>query len=249
MILIDVHCHLDQKEYTDLDKVIENAKKAGVKKVVTSIANPKNKEKSFEIKKKYDVVELMLGLHPTHVKELTDKEIEEYLNFIRKNKSKIIGIGEIGLDYHWIKDEKENERCKLVFEKLLRLAKELDLPVLIHSWDAEEDCINILEKYNLKVILHCFSGNRELIFRVKDKYYFTVPASIVKSKHFRKLVKWVDLSHLLTETDSPYLSPYEGKLNEPAFVSESVRKIAEEKKMTQEEVANNIWLNYQNIFS
>lgn len=247
-LLIDLHCHLDDKKI-ELDKIVENAKKAGVKKIVHSVADPKTADKGFEIKEKYpEIIELMLGFHPTHVKELNDDEVDIYLDLIRKNKDKIIGIGEIGLDYHWIKDEKENERCKVVFEKLLKLAKELNLPVLIHSWDAEEDCLDILENYNLKVILHCFSGKRDLIFRVKDKYYFTIPTSIVRSKNFKKLVKWVDISHLFTETDAPYLSPFEGKFNEPAFVTESLRKIAEVKKMIQEEVINNIWMNYQNVF-
>ncbi len=244
-MLIDLHCHLNDKRI-DLDKVMKNAEKNNVK-VVHSVVDPKNAEKSFELKKKYKF-EMMFGFHQTHVKEYTDKEVDEYLDFIKKNKDKIIGIGEIGLDYHWIKDKEENERCKVVFEKLLKLAEKLNLPVLIHSWDAEADCLDILEKYNLKVILHCFSGKRDLIFRVKDKYYFTIPTSIVKSKQFRKLVKWVDLSRLLTETDSPYLSPFKGKLNQPSFVTESIRKIAETKKMTEEEIIKIIWLNYQNIF-
>jgi len=244
-MLIDLHCHLNDKRI-ELDKVMSNARKNNVK-VVHSVVNPKNAEKSLELRKKYNF-EMMFGFHPTHFKEYNDKEIDDYLNFIRKKKKKIIGIGEIGLDYHWIKDNKEIERCKTVFNKLLKLAEELKLPVLIHSWDAEKDCLDILEKYNLKVILHCFSGKRDLIFRAKDKYYFTIPASIVKSKHFKKLVKWVDISHLFTETDSPYLSPYEGKLNEPSFVTESIRKIAEVKKMTKEEVEKIIWVNYQKLF-
>jgi len=129
------------------------------------------------------------------------------------------------------------------------LAEKLSKPVFIHSRNAVKETLKILNEYKLKVILHSFEGNKKQIDEsIKQGYYFSVPTSIVRSMHFQSLVRMVPLSKLLTETDAPFLPPRLGQINEPAFIKESIKKIAEIKKITEKESANNIFLNYQNLF-
>ena len=201
------------------------------------------------ITKKYSIVQPALGIHPTDSISLTKKEINQELNFIEKNKSNIIAIGEIGLDYHWHKKEKEFAKQIEVFKKLLNLAEKLSKPVFIHSRNAVKEILEILKEYNLKIILHSFEGNKKQIQEaIKQGYYFSVPTSIKRSTHFQNLVKIIPLSKLLTETDAPFLPPNLGQRNEPAFIKESIKKMADIKQITEKEAANNLFLNYKNLF-
>ena len=126
----------------------------------------------------------------------------------------------------------------------------MDIPLIIHSRKAELDVVEMLESSDIKkVVLHCFSGRHHLIKRAAEHgWSFSVPTNIVKSEHFQKMVEMVNISQLLTETDAPYLSPFTGKRNEPAFIAESLKKIAEVKNMTVDDTANNIFMNYQHLF-
>jgi TatD DNase family protein len=250
MILVDVHCHLELLE--DLDSVILRAKKAGVKVIVANGINPSTNRQNLEISSKYDIVKVAMGIYPpdaltreTGVKQEfdVDKEVE----FIKKNKNKIIAIGEVGLDYSTGQDK---ELQAGVFRKMIRLALELDKPLIVHSRKAEEDVIKILEEEKAKkVVLHCFNGRKSLIKKaIALGYYFSIPTNVVRAENFQLLVKEVNINKLLTETDAPYLSPFKGISNEPAFVIEAVKKIASIKGFNEEEVANNIFMNYRESF-
>lgn len=243
-LLIDIHCHLDDKRFTDLDEVIERAKKQGLKLIITNGISHETNLKSLDIAKKYDIVKPALGLYPSLANK-TDIDLE--LEFIKKNKNKIAAIGEIGLDGTV---DVPIEEQKKVFIKLLSLGNELDKPVIIHTRKAEKETINVLESSNIKnVILHCFSGNFKLIKKAEQLgYYFSIPANIVFNEHFQKMAKEIDISRIFTETDAPYLGPFKGKRNEPANIIESIKKIAKIKNMDATEVANNIWMNYQKVF-
>jgi len=135
--------------------------------------------------------------------------------------------------------------------KIIKLSKKINKPLIIHSRKAESDIIDILENSDAKkVILHCFSGKLKLIKKAAELgYYFSVPTNVVRSSQFQKLVEMVDINQLLTETDSPYLSPYKNRRNEPAFIIETIKKIAEIKNISINETANNIFMNYQKVFA
>ncbi len=249
MLLVDVHAHLDHCKFKqDLDKVIENAKKNNVKTIINNGINPEKNRATLELAKKYDVIKAALGLYPTDAIKLKEEEIANELEFIKKNKDKIVAIGEIGLDYHW--NLKQHDKQKEIFEKIINLAEKIKKPLIVHSRKAEEDVIDILESSKIKkVVLHCFSGSISLVNKAYDLgYYFSIPTNVVRSNHFQEIVKIININRIVTETDSPYLSPFSGQRNEPSNVLYSIKKIAEIKNMDAEEVANNIWMNYKNLF-
>lgn len=250
MILTDVHAHLDL--INRLDKVIYRAKKAGVKAIITAGVNPETNKKTLEISEKYDIVKAALGIYPIDaLSRETNKpnifDVDKEIDFIRKNKDKIIGVGEVGLDY---KTGENKEQQKEVFVKMIELAVELDKPLIVHSRQAEEDVVEILERFDFKkIIMHCFNGNKKLVKKIiENNWFFSVPCNIVKSFQLQYIVKETNLSKLLTETDAPFLSPYPGRQNEPAFVKETIKKIAEIKGLDEEEVSNIIFMNYKNLF-
>jgi TatD DNase family protein len=257
MILIDVHAHLYWKDFNDLDEVVERARKAGVKAIITAGVDKESNRQCLEIAKKYDIVKAALGLYPIDaLSRETNSElnidineyVDEELKFIETNKSNIIAISEIGLDF--VSDKTDMKLQMETFVKQLKLAKKLNLPVIVHSRKAESDVINILDNEDMKnVVLHCFCGKRRLVKKAIEKgWYFSIPTNVVKSQQFQEMVELIPLQQLLTETDSPFLSPYPGMRNEPAFITESIKKIANIKKIEQEEVANIIFSNYQRLF-
>ncbi|HII71641.1 TPA: TatD family hydrolase [Candidatus Woesearchaeota archaeon] len=257
MILIDVHAHLEL--FGDgLDAVIQRAKAAGVKKIVAQGVNPYTNRQVLDIAERYDIVEPALGIYPQdalkrevesegddHPFQVTDFDFDEELRFIERSKP--VALGEIGLDYKNCTDpDQQKER----FVKFIGLGRKLDIPLIIHSRKAEQDVIDLLEQNGAKkVILHCFSGKLKLVKRAADLgYSFSVPTNIVRSEHFQKMVEMVNISQLLTETDAPYLSPFPDRKNEPAFIIETIKVMARIKGMTEEDVANNIFMNYQRLF-
>ncbi|MCH8004267.1 MAG: TatD family hydrolase [Nanoarchaeota archaeon] len=270
-MLIDIHSHLDHCYFNDdLDKVIENAKKANVKVILTAGINPEKNRESLEIAKKYDIVKACLGIYPIQktynendsikiknnnkINEQKNKNnlrninIDEEIKFIEKNKKNIIAIGEVGLDYFWVKDN-INEQKEL-FEKMIQLAEKLNKPIIIHSRKAEEDAISMLQSSKFKkIIMHCFTGKKSLVKKIIDNGWFlTAPTSIVRSTQFQENVKLAPITQLFCETDAPYLTPFKDKRNEPAFVVEAYKKVAEIKNMELKEVVNNIWMNWQKVF-
>ncbi len=246
MILVDVHAHLDHKLFNgNVDKIIENSRKNGVKAIITNGVNPETNRIALELAEKYDIVKAALGVYPI---DSLSVDIDKEIKFIEKNKDKLVAIGEVGLDYYWDKDHIDKQ--KQVFEKFIQLAERIKKPIIMHSRKAEADAVDILKTSRLKkVVMHCFSGNFKLVKEIDDNgWYFSIPANIVKSQQFQMITEKVNISQLLTETDAPFLSPYKDKLNEPSFIIETIKKIAEIKQMDKEEVANNIFMNYQNIF-
>ena len=249
MLLVDVHAHLDHCKFKqDLDMVIERARKNNVKSIINNGINPEKNKITLELAKKYDIVKAALGLYPTDAIKMKEEEIDKELEFIKKNKNKIVAIGEIGLDYHW--DLKQHDKQKEIFEKIINLAEKIKKPLIIHSRKAEEDTINLLESSNVKkTVLHCFNGNFSLVKKADDLgYYFSIPTNVTRSEQFQKIVNLININKILTETDSPYLSPFPGQRNEPCNIVYSIKKIAEIKNMNVEEVANNIFMNYKNLF-
>ena len=245
-MIVDVHAHMDYDQFAkDLDEVIKDSEKNGVKLIISNGTNLKSNKKVLELSKKYEIIKPAFGLYPTEAEEMSEKEISETLSFIENNKP--VAIGEVGLDlYHGKNLEKQKE----VLKKLIDLSKKLDIPIIVHSRKAEKETVEFLKENEAKkVILHCFCGNKELTEEAESLgYLFSIPVAIMKNKTFRKLAKRIQLKSILTETDAPFLSPYEGKRNEPSYIKESIKKIAEIKGITAEELEKIIFMNYQNLF-
>ncbi len=205
--MIDVHCHLEQRDYnTDLDQVIENCKKAGLKAVVTSCPNPKDVERTFEIQEKYKgFVYACLGLHPEYIKEFSERDVDQYLELVKKSKDKIVGLGEIGLDFHWIKESSWQQKQKEQFKNLISFSKEIRKPLVVHCREASEETLNILESEDAKkVLLHMFPGKNLIDRVVENNWLISINYLVTRSKDYKKIARDVPLENLTLETDAPW---------------------------------------------
>ena len=259
MNLVDVHAHLDTEVFKDdMDDVIKRAEDNGIKAIISNGINPESNRISLELADKYEIVKAALGIYPidalaqeAETGEYSGKikpfDVDEEIKFIQENKDRIIAVGEIGLDF---KQSQEKDRQKEIFTKLLTLAKQLNKPVIVHSRKAELDVIELLEQHKMKdVVLHCFTGKLKLVKRaVENGWYFSIPPIVMRSQQFQLISELVPLRQTLTETDAPGLSPYPGKRNEPAFVVETIKKLAEIHEISQEEVSEQIFANYKKLF-
>ena len=240
-MLIDTHAHLDFLDEKKLKEIQNNPK---LKLVITNSVNLKSNEKNLEISKKYSKIKLAAGLYPEEKNTLGEyKKLEK---FVKQNKKHIIAIGEIGLD----KTEKLNFKTQeKIFKKQLELAEELKVPAIIHTRKAEKEVMEIIQNYKCKKILHCFSGKLKLVKQALEiGCYFSIPTNIVRSEHFQKMVEILPKDKILTETDTPYLSPHKDKKNEPAFITESIKTISKIWKLSQRETEKQIEENFKRIF-
>ena len=254
--MIDVHCHLEQKDYDkDRDDVIERCKNE-LKAVVTSCAHPKDLGLTLELVEKHKgFVFATLGIHPEYIKEISEKEKGEFLNAIAENRERIAAIGETGLDFWYIKEEEWQEKQKQLFVQLINLAKALDKPLVIHSRGVFEETLEILESQSAeKVLLHMW-GEHKLLERVLENgYHISMNTIILRSKGYRKVVRDCPLDRLMLETDSPWLAPKKlmenvEARNDPLSVKVVAEKIAEIKKVSFEEVWQKCGENAVNFFS
>ncbi len=250
--LIDTHSHVDMIEGKTIDDIIANAFTCGVQKIIVPCAYPKDVDKIFELVNKYENLYGLLGVHPSEVKDWDDNLIDKIKEYSKSNK--IVGIGEIGLDYYW--DKSFIDLQKDVFIKQIKLANELNLPISIHDREAHKDTFDILKEYNKnsKIIMHCFSGSVEFAREcLKEGWYLAIGGVVT----FKNAVKMKDvaidvpLDRLLLETDAPYLTPvpYRGKENEPAYVKFVAEEIAKLRGISYEEVALKTSENAQLIFN
>lgn len=257
MLIVDVHAHLDFEEYKeDLDSVISENKKAGVRAVINNGVDVNSNRKVLELSRKYDIVKPALGIYPVKAAMMREEEFDRELEFISKQKG-LVAIGEVGLDYikgddnpHGDAYRKEMRAC---FEKFIRLAEKKRLPLICHSRRAELEVVEMLESSSLKknqIVMHCFMGRKHLVKRIIDNgWSLSIPCIVGKLQQLQDNVAMAPISQLLTETDAPYMSPYPGvKRNEPRFIIEGLRKIAEIKKLDLEELSKMIFMNYQRIF-
>jgi TatD DNase family protein len=247
--MIDAHCHLEQKDYDkDRDEVIARCREAGLEAVVFSCARPKDFEKSLEIAQNYKGFAFFTaGVHPEYIKEITPAEIAAFFEKIRQKKDRIVGIGECGLDYYWTKEPEWREKQKALFKEHISLAKELGLPLIVHSRGAEADCLNILEREGAKKVLMHFFSEKALAERVaKNRYYVSFNTLILRSKAHRKILKATPIDRVMSETDAPWLGF--GKRNEPVAVKEAIGKIAELLKRPVEEIEEVTAKNAKSFF-
>lgn len=260
-MLVDVHAHLNHPRYEDVEKVIERCRKNKVI-VVNNGLNPKTNRSCLELAKKHpDVIKAALGVYPLDGLNLPDPEsfgierelekvdLDEEIEFIKKNKKDVSAIGEVGIDYKFVKDRNKEQADNLM--KFVELAEKLKVPLIVHSRGAEKDVVDLLETAKTKkIIMHFFSGNMKLVSRIEDNGWFiSIPVVIDRSQQYQLIAEKVNINQIVTETDSPYAPPAGEEINEPAFVKNTIKIIAEIKKMTEEEVENNIFMNFQKLFS
>lgn len=264
MEFIDCHTHLDSDRYEDVGAVVERARKAGAKFLITSGINPSSNRVVKKMSEEYDIVKCSFGLYPVDsVANVIDEslisddvaryiekfDVEEELQWILENKDSCVAIGEIGLDFKIIPGtEKEQE---IVFRKALELAKKIDKTVVIHSRKGELRAIEIMEEMGMKkVMMHCFSGKKSLIKRcVENGWTLSVPAVITRLDHFKMMAEIVPLDNLVTETDAPYLSPVAGEINESSNIPITIKEIAKIKGISEEEVERVMFNNAKELFS
>ncbi|MBD3389166.1 MAG: YchF/TatD family DNA exonuclease [Candidatus Altiarchaeales archaeon] len=244
-MLVDTHCHLDYGEFdNDLEEVMGRCQ--GML-VVNSIVQPDAVEKGLRLSEEYDNIHCTLGLTASDVDEDRFKEAKR---LVREHRDRIVGLGEVGLDYYWVKNEEEREVERRHFREFIELSRDLKLPLVVHSRDAEGDCINILEGCKSRAMMHCFSGPpEEALKAVKMGCLISVPANVAYVKSRQRLVEALPLESLVLETDSPYLSPVKGFRNEPANVKYAAEKIAELKGVKVKEVEDATSENALEYFS
>ena len=253
MKLIDVHCHLESQRYQKImDKVINGAKERGIISIITSSVYLNTAETVLELANKYkNYIFPTLGFAPSEVVK-RPKTFEPFLKFAREKTDSYIALGEIGLDYYWVKDKEGQKLQEECFLKLIELANEIKKPIIIHCRDAEKRTIELIEQYYKgdKVHMHCFSGPVELIERgLKNGWYFSVPTSVVNRNYHKNLAKAVPLERMFLETDGPYLSPIKKvRMNEPKYISISAEYIADMKGVSVEEVAEKTTQNALDFF-
>lgn len=253
-MLFDSHAHLDSIKFEkDREFVINRAYNNGVKLIMNPGADLKSSKDAVELSRKYDFIYAAVGIHPHETKHMDDASIE-ILRMLAKDK-KVKAIGEIGLDYYY--DHSPRDIQKYWFKKQINLAKDLNLPVIIHDRDANFDVMEILKlenAFDTGVLLHCYSGSYELAKEyIKLGAYISI-AGPVTYKNARKtveVVKGISIDKLLIETDSPYLTPvpYRGKRNEPMYVKNTLEKLAEIKGISVEEAMEKTFNNAKKVFN
>ena len=250
MELFDSHCHYnDEKFDVDRDNLIKENIEKGITKSVVAGYSIKSSEKAVQIAEKYpNNLYAIVGISPNDIEEIDYDKIKK----LALNKN-VVGIGEIGLDFYWNKENKNLQ--KQVFINQINIANELNLPIIIHSREAVIDTLEILKTNNVnkKGIFHCCPLNIELIKEaIKLGYYISFSGNITfkNSKNAYDCVKYVPLEKILIETDSPYMTPepYRGKRNNPSLVYYVAKKVAEIKEVSLEEIAKITYNNTKNIF-
>ena len=251
--MIDSHCHLDYEPlFTDIKNVIKRSQDIGIEKILTICTTIQSYEKIIRIINENEIVFGTFGIHPHEVENdfISTNVIKSN---IRQNK-KIIGIGETGLDFYYNNADKEKQI--LSFKNHLEAAAELNIPVIVHSRNAETETFNILNEFkskNLKILMHCFTGSREFAEKLLDfNTYFSASGIITfkNSIELQNTFKFIPLDRLLIETDSPYLAPVpqRGKKNEPSFLKFTANKLADIRDMKNQELISKTTTNFNKLF-
>ena len=258
MKLFDSHAHLtDEKFSIDREDVINKIRISGVVRLVNAGYSLEGSKQAIELAQKYDFIYSTCGISPNDIPQ-TEEELWKNIDEIEQlvtNNSKVVAIGEIGLDYYWEKDIERQDLQKKAFIKQIELANKLELPIVIHTREAVMDTLQILKENKVikKGIFHCCPLNRELVKEaLKLDFYisFAGPVTFKNSKNADEIIKMVPDNKMLIETDSPYLSPepFRGKRNDSSNVRYVAQKIADVKGMTLEKVADVTYENANRIF-
>ena len=245
--MIDTHAHILNEYYENIDELIKELKEKNVLYVLNASSNYDEAIEILDLSKKYNNFILpVIGIHPESVNE--SNKLNDLEKLIIENK--IYAVGEIGLDYYWVKDNKEEQ--KELFIKQIKLAQKYNLPIVVHTRDAIQDTFDILKEYKVKGIIHAYSGSVEMAHEfIKYGYKLGIGGVLTfKNSKLFEVIKEIDLENIVLETDSPYLTPepFRGKQNNPFNVYYVAKKIAEIKNITVEEVIEKTTQNAISFF-
>ena len=257
MEIFDSHAHYDDEKFNeDREEVIRSIYEDGITKCINIGCDIKTSENSIKLSEKYDFIYATCSIHPSEIPQ-TEQELWKQLDKIKemaKINKKVVGIGEIGLDYHWNKDNIELQ--KKAFVEQINIANELNLPISIHTRDAIDDTIEIIRNYkvNKNGVLHCCPFNRELVKQgLQAGYYiaFGGTSTFKNSKNANEIIEMVPIDKILVETDSPYLAPepLRGTRNDSRNLKYVIAKLANVKKISEEEMAKATYLNACKLFN
>lgn len=240
----DTHCHVLSEYYDDIDEILKDAKEAGVSRVINAAYNLESSKEVMALVKKYPEMYGVVGLHPENIEEDFNYTIFDSLD------KKIVGIGEIGLDYHYTKDNKDKQIE--VFERQLDIAEKLNLPVVIHSREAAGDTLEILKRHHNFGVIHSYSGSLEMA-REYIKLGFALGINGVvtfKNCNLKDTLKNIDMNSIVLETDSPYLTPvpFRGTQNNPGKMMNTARFVADIYGVSLSELAEITNQNIKRIF-
>jgi TatD DNase family protein len=246
--IIDTHAHICDPGFDkDRADVVERALSAGVTAIIAVGENLADAHKNLELAQKYPMIKPAAGLYPAH---LDLDQAGKMADFIRQNRSQLVAIGEVGLDYWVVKEEQEKAVQREILKRFIELSKALNLPLNIHSRSAGRHAITLLLENNAsRVQMHAFDGKAAAALpAVEAGYFFSIPPSATRSRQKQKLVKRLPLSCLLIETDSPVLGPSPDERNEPANIRQSVKAIAALKDISEEEVIAAVSENTERLY-
>ncbi|AHL69946.1 MULTISPECIES: TatD family hydrolase [Bacillus] len=252
-MLFDTHAHLNAEQYNeDLEQVIERAKSEKVEKIVVVGFDRPTITRAMELIEAYDFMYAAIGWHPVDAIDMTDEDLA-WIKELSQHE-KVVAIGEMGLDYYWDKSPKDVQ--KEVFRRQIALAKEVNLPIIIHNRDATEDVVTILKEEGAAEvggIMHCFTGSLEIAKACMEMNFyisFGGPVTFKNAKKPKEVVKDIPSDRLLIETDCPYLTPapFRGKRNEPSYVKYIAEQIAELREISFEELAALTTENAKKVF-
>jgi TatD DNase family protein len=245
--IYETHAHLDFDDYSkDRDKVIQDCFKAGVEKIINIGVDAKSTENGIKLSEKYPQIKATGGYHPSEVDKYDEPRLKELL----KHKN-IVAVGEIGLDYYRL--YKPVEMQKQVFEAQIKLALDMNLPIVIHDRDAHEDTFNILKKYSpKKVVFHCFSGDTKFAEKILNEGWYISLTGVVtyKNNTLEDVIRMLPKDRFFIETDCPYLTPvpHRGKRNSPEYLTYVVQKIADILRKPPNTIAEQTYLNAEGFF-
>lgn len=257
--IIDTHCHLEMDAFDqDREEVIQRARDAGIEAMITIGSDLEGNIGGLELSRKYDFIYASVGFHPHDAKDFTEEifdQIKEWATNSSKERGasgKVVGIGEIGLDYHY--DHSPREVQQEVFLKQLLFAKEINLPVVIHSREAKKDTLDIVRESGVgKGVFHCFSGDMDMAEKAMGMgFYISIagPVTFSKAKKLKEVAEAIPDDYLLIETDAPYLTPepLRGKRNEPSYIIHTAKAVAELRGVTPEDISRITTLNAKRLF-
>ena len=251
--IIETHCHLDYLNEEKLQQTLSHAHEVGIERIVTIAVSPGNLDKVIAITRNYEKVWGTQGIHP-HEAELYNDVVEEKIR-INLAQPKMVAVGEIGLDYYY--DHADRKAQKSAFEKQLQIASELDIPVVIHTREAEEDTKSILANFSqclpLKGVVHSFTSSLDLAEYCLGEGFklgFNGITTFNKADNVRKVVTATPVEKIVLETDAPYLTPapYRGRVNAPCYLPFIAEKIAELKNIEVELLLHQVYKNSLNLF-
>jgi len=225
-MIIDTHTHLDNKKFiNDVDEVIKRALDNGVKRFIIPAADPDDLPRAIKLSEKYNEIYFAVGVHPVDIDKYDDKLLLEHITH-----PKCVAVGEIGLDYHWVKEKDKREKQVEFFHRQIEIAKEYNKPIIVHIREATEDSIKVIKAHpEIKGVFHCFNAAEQLL-AFSDRFYYGI-GGVITFKNAKKLVNVfpkIPRNRVVIETDAPYLTPepFRGKRNEPAYTIYIRDKIA-----------------------